>query len=261
VLLECTTNTRDLGGLPTEDGRWVRRGMLFRSDAVIAPTKADLDALAGLGLRHSIDFRATPEVEAFGANAFGEGVVVRAMPLLDEGTSVLGAAISKALREGDAATAEELLGGGRAREMGRLGPTQMVRRRVALDSFAAVFRLMAGEAGTPLVFNCSAGKDRTGVFAALVLRLLGVAEAVIIEDYLLSNECRAASNAATYERLAAAGLDIELVRPLTEQQADAITGMFRAIEADHGSFDAFVRDALGLDDEVVAALRAQLVAP
>lgn len=100
---------------------------------------------------------------------------------------------------------------------------------------------------------------RTGVFAALLLRLLRVSEDEILEDYLLSNECRAASNAATYERLGAIGLDIELIRPLLEQNPVAIPRMFRAIDDDFGDFEAFVRDGLDVGDGAVRVLREKLL--
>ncbi len=259
VALECTTNTRDLGGLITEDGRQVRRGMLVRTDAVLAPTDADRSLLRDLGIRHAVDFRAEAEVSANGANAYDPSVRVLALPLLDEGTASVADVIVKVFREGDVTLAEELLGGGRSQEMSAVGPLRMVRRPVARESFAEVLRLLATDDGAPLAFNCTAGKDRTGVFAALVLRLLGVSEDDIVADYVLSNECRAEWNAGAYERLGAAGLDIELIRPLLEQEASAMTAMFRAIDEDFGDFEAFLREGLGLEESVLATLREKLL--
>lgn len=259
VWLESTTNTRDLGGLATADGRWVRRGLLFRTDALLAPTDVDRELLAGLGLRHAIDFRSVAEVEALGGNQLDGGVRLRLMPLVDEGTAALGEAMVRALREQNVELAVEALGGGRAQELGVLGPTSLVRSTVARKTFADVIHLIAGADGVPLLFNCTAGKDRTGVFAALILRMLDVEADVIIEDYLLSNECRADYNAAAYQRLAQAGLDIELVRPLLEQRPEAMVAMFDAIDEDFGDFETYLRGGLGLAPEVLSAVRTKLL--
>ncbi|NPC96853.1 tyrosine-protein phosphatase [Nocardioides sp. zg-DK7169] len=259
VGLDGSTNTRDLGGMRTSDGRSVRWGVLFRSDAVTAPTERDMAVLRSMRLRHVVDFRAESEVAASGPNRLPAGVTAHAVPLLDASTDALSQAIQAALRERDPAIVEALLGDGKAEQIAADGPIDLIRSTPAREGFAATLRTLAASDGVPLIFNCTAGKDRTGVFAAVLQRLLGVSERTVLADYELSNSYRATGNAATYERLSAAGVDLALIRPLLEQSGANLAGMFRAIEEDYGTFDRFLLRGLGLERSTIAALKARLL--
>ena len=115
--------------------------------------------------------------------------------------------------------------------------------------------------GEPVVWHCSAGKDRTGFAAAILLRLLGVPEDVVMQDYILSREYA----------LAARQKELTLVRILKgEEAADKLQillgveepwlqAAFDTIDETYGSFDNYVSEALGLSDEDVTALRAELL--
>ncbi len=256
--LDSTSNTRDLGGMRTSDGRSVRWGVLFRSDAVVAPTARDSAILQGLNLATSADFRAEPEIVKDGANQYPAGVRQLFVPLLDDSTTALSEAIQAVLRGGDPAVAHELLGDGKAEQIAATGPSKMISRPAVRAAFSELLRELAN-GGTPMIFNCTAGKDRTGVFAAVVQRLLGVPEKTVLADYELSNQYRAAYNERTYAFLQSVGVDPALLRPLMEQSGANLANMFRSVEREYGSFDAFVRDGLGLDKSTVKALRAQLL--
>lgn len=259
VGLDKATNTRDLGGMRTIDGRSIRWGVLFRSDAMVAPTARDAAVLESMGLHRSIEFRAPGEVASAGANRYPVSVKETAIPLLDASTDALSQAIQAALRSGDPSVVDDLLGDGKAQQIAAAGPIDMIRSEPARVGFGQALRLLAGPNGSPMIFNCTAGKDRTGIFAAVIQRILGVPERAILADYELSNRYRAASNQATYDRLATVGVDLALIRPLLEQDGANLAGMFRAVEEEYGSFDRFLRTGLGLDAATLKALRAKLL--
>ncbi len=260
VVLDGTTNTRDLGGMRTGDGRTIKWGVLFRSDAVVAPTARDEVVLAELGLRHAADFRSEAEVATNGANRYPSSVTHHAVQLLDDSTDALSIAIQAALRGGDPTVLEELLGAGKAESIARDGVVNLVLSEAGRTGFGQIMRVLADEDGVPLIFNCTAGKDRTGLFAALVQRLVGVSEEDAMADYELSNIHRAAVNEATYTHLEGIGADRTLLIPLMEQDGANLAGLFRAIDAAYGTFDEFLCTGLGLDGATIEKIQDNLLA-
>lgn len=160
-------NFRDLGGYPTVDGRVTRWGRLFRSDTLHELTDDDLDVLQDLGLAAVIDLRTATEVERTGRGPLGTRSVtyLHAPVLPEEGDDTRGAPEP----EGDDTAARYLW----YLEVGR-GP------------LVEAIEMVADEDCLPLVFHCTAGKDRTGVLAALVLDIVGVQHEVIVDDYVLT---------------------------------------------------------------------------
>jgi protein-tyrosine phosphatase len=158
-------NFRDLGGYPTGDGRFTAWRRLYRSDTLHALTESDLEVLGGLGLASVIDLRTSAEVERSGRGLLAT-TSLRYLHL-----SVIGDG-------GTADSAPEGQEGLAQRYLWYLD----VGRRALVDALTAV-----GDVSSyPLVFHCAAGKDRTGVLAALVLDILGVEQSVIVEDYVLT---------------------------------------------------------------------------
>ncbi len=160
-------NFRDLGGYPTSDGRTTRWGRLFRSDTLHELNDDDLAVLRDLDLASVIDLRTPTEVERVGRGLLGSEPVqyVNLSVLTDEGGEGRAAPASTV-----ADTTERYLS---YLEMGR-------------RALATSLRLMADPESYPLVFHCQAGKDRTGVLAALVLACIGVERRTIVDDYVLT---------------------------------------------------------------------------
>jgi protein-tyrosine phosphatase len=155
-------NFRDLGGLQLPDGRRTRYGLLFRSDTLQALTVSDVAFLRQtIGLRVVVDLRLAHEVAEE-----GRGLLSTA----DE-VSYLNAPLEMAKTDG-------ILPGEVMKHL--------YNQCLASESLATAVRHIAEHAGRPIVFHCAAGKDRTGIVAALVLTLLGVADEVIVADYLAS---------------------------------------------------------------------------
>jgi protein-tyrosine phosphatase len=163
-------NFRDLGGYPTSTGRRTRWGRLFRSDTLHELTDGDLEVLRDVGLASVIDLRTPTEVERTGRGLLA-GEPVRYVNL-----SVLG---------------EEVRDVGEARAAPTIADFVDVADRYLsyLDGTAALMAavgLLTDESSYPVVFHCAAGKDRTGVLAALVLDTLGVDRQAIVDDYALT---------------------------------------------------------------------------
>lgn len=173
IALHGASNLRDLGGWQATDGHRVRWRMLFRSDRLSDLAPADVARLRQLRLAHVVDFRGPVEQSA--------------APDRDVGATWHDAAIRPTLfRDIQAHRARgEVLTADAVAAMMRGAYRQFVRADTV--QFARLFALLL-QGDAPLAFHCTAGKDRTGVAAALVLSALGVPRAQVLEDYLLTNQ-------------------------------------------------------------------------
>lgn len=169
IRFEQAFNFRDLGGHPTVDGRSVRWRMLFRSDSLHALTAADRQRLTDeLGVRVVIDLRDPTSVEQRPANVDGSVTVHHLRFIDDAGLRAYG------------------------EQWGAVPSTEwyldVLRSAGELGSVRRAFELLSDDATYPAVFNCAVGKDRAGLFAALVLATVGVEDAATIADYERSAE-------------------------------------------------------------------------
>jgi protein-tyrosine phosphatase len=124
----------------------------------------------------------------------------------------------------------------------------MASARAAYGSLFAHIRTAPG----PVVYHCTAGKDRTGWATAVLLTILGVPRSVIMEDYLASNDYLAETNRRRFER---PGADRERLEPVYSVSAAYLDAAFQEAAAAYGSFDHYLEQALGLDQKAIAALR------
>ncbi len=161
-LLAGAFNFRDLGGLALADGRRTRHGLLFRSDTLQALTPGDLTELRDrIGLRAVVDLRLASEAADEGRGPLEQAGEVRYVNAPLEMASIDGIAPDEVLN-------------------------RLYLQCLVSPSLADAVARIAEQAGEPAVFHCAAGKDRTGVVAAVVLSLIGVTEAAIVDDYLAS---------------------------------------------------------------------------
>ncbi|MBL1081038.1 tyrosine-protein phosphatase [Streptomyces actinomycinicus] len=252
-----TVNARDTGGYLTYDGKRTRWGVLYRSESLAKIPADGTAALAALGLGSVLDLRTAPEIRADGADRLPAGVTSVPDAVDDTG---LYAFIGQAVLSRDPAYQQALLGDGRARarmiSLYRGFVTNPANRAALGTAVRAV-----SNSSKPVLFHCSAGKDRTGVLADTVLRAVGVPAATSEQDYLLSGPLRAASDQALRDQLKAAGYmqDPGLLIPLQQVSSDYL-GAFRdqAVQ-DYGSFGNFLTDGLGLDASTLLRLRIRLV--
>jgi protein-tyrosine phosphatase len=248
LALEGAPNFRDLGGYETEDGRHVRWGLLYRSDNLAHLTDADLERVQQLGLKLVCDFR-SPEERAEEPDRLPatDPPAVAELPIFDESFS------ASEFREritsgdlGDLDLRQALIEGN------RLFATQFA------GQYAAMFERITRPESLPAVVHCTAGKDRAGFASAVILRTLGVPEATVYDDFLLTNHYTGRKIERmlwTIRLVSLFRVDPEQVRPVLGVERAYLEAAFDEIAKVHGSFDAYRRDALGLDDAETAAFR------
>jgi len=180
VPLVGSFNFRDLGGYAVADGGSTRWGRLYRADALHELTPADVVHLGELGLRTVVDLRTEREVARTGRGPLEPGdVVFHHLAVVKEG--VAGDGSPDGTADGEAVAAPAPAGDD-------LAERYLWYLDVGRDALVEALSLMGGDEHYPLVFHCAAGKDRTGVLAALVLEILGVGRGDIVADYVITAE-------------------------------------------------------------------------
>ena len=251
-------NFRDLGGYPTRDGRRVKWGRVFRSGFMTDLTDADYEYLSALGIRVVCDFRSEEERAA-------RPTRWRAAPTIEYRTwSYSDADDPGRMGLGSLLSRPRLTPQSVARIMARLYPGIVEEHK---EKYRDVFqRLAAGE--LPLAFNCSAGKDRAGTAAALILSALGVPREIVVQDYALSErvvdyeaDLRAAG-AGRGDRASdrpPGGLPAALMRPLLRSDPAYIRSTLAYLDATYGGVPGYVRTELDIDDAALARIRELLL--
>ncbi|NML46682.1 tyrosine-protein phosphatase [Ramlibacter sp. G-1-2-2] len=211
------------------------RPVLFRSDHLGALQEDDLRQLRALGIRRVLDFRGVTEREAAACRL--AGVAVHSLPI--EPTIVQRL---HALREaGERITPADVAL--------HMQDTYRGFVRENTPRFAEFFAHLL-ESDAPTVFHCTAGKDRTGFAAALVLRAVGTSEAEVMQDYLLTNERLAFPAEGRY------AMPREVMEVLWRVQPDFLAAAFDEVDSSYGSLEAYFQRGLGLGEAERARLRA-----
>jgi protein-tyrosine phosphatase len=241
VALEGCSNLRDLGGYRTADGRRVRFGQIFRSASLAGLTASDLQTFADLGLRTICDFRGDREAERalsqLPSNAPPEVVRIPIEPRV-------GASLRDLLAR-EEATGQDV------HDLLRIAYTAYATDH--LPRYRALLDLVLQEERRPLLFHCSAGKDRTGFGAALLLTALGVPRETVVADYLATNRIWKRERALPPNTPAdVRDTLLSAHRPLIEMALDL------AIERQGGT-EALLEHGLGLDPARLARLRTALL--
>ncbi|WP_422735940.1 tyrosine-protein phosphatase [Micromonospora sp. WMMD729] len=252
-------NARDLGGLVGAGGRRVRAGQLIRTPALGRLTDEDLPVLAKLGPACVLDLRDGTEIDVAPPDRLAGEPRVAHLPVHDPEHPVF-TYVSAVLLGHDLDAYAELARQGTAGAMAEIY-RWFVTGESARRNFGAAVRLAADPANLPLVYHCSAGKDRTGWLTVVLLTALGVDEEAIRADYLRNNALTESLRAVLVEALRRRqpALDVDAVRPVLEVRAGYLDAGYAEVRRVHGSFDAYLRDGLGVTDEVVGALRANLL--
>ncbi|WP_435770353.1 tyrosine-protein phosphatase [Nocardioides sp. SYSU DS0651] len=240
--LASADNFRDVAGpgYATADGGRLRTGVFYRSND-LRLTDADHGLLQEIGLRAILDLRSETEIALH-----PDPEVPGATPLHFD---AIGIPMEQVAGLGSREEAVALM-----EEVYRAFVTHP-RSRAA---FGAVLRQLAE--GGPQLFHCSAGKDRTGWVAALLLHVAGVDDPTIESDYLLTNASSAASRARTEAEIARGlGPDrVAVFEPVLVADTAYLDAAHAAVAEHYGDRATYLRDGLGLDDGVLGRLRGLL---
>jgi protein-tyrosine phosphatase len=257
--LEGAPNGRDLGGLVGAGGRRVRAGRLIRAAALGRLTDDDLPILGKLGVACVVDLRDRSEIAVAPPDRLVGNPQVVHLPIHDPRHPVF-TYVSAVLLGHDLSAYDALAHEGTPSAMAAIY-RWFVSDDAARAGFASAVRLVAQTDNLPLLFHCSAGKDRTGWLTVILLAALGVDDATIRWDYLRSNELTESLQevilAAMQARLPA--LDLEAVRPVLQVRPEYLDAAYGEVERVYGSFDRYLRDGLGVTDDVIEALRDELL--
>jgi protein-tyrosine phosphatase len=252
--LASAPNFRDAGGYRTADGKWVRMGLLYRSDQLDRLSPADLATLHGDGLHLVCDLRTDVERKQ-GMDKLPDGS--KALIADVAGGDSSSSSLTQLLSSGG--NPEAVLGDGRGAQLMMDANRQFVESATAKAAYKALFERLADPNSLPAVFHCTSGKDRTGWAQAIFLSIMGVPRDVIVQDYLLSNGYLKAKN----DRMLAAlkgRIDPALLEPLLGVRPEYLQAGFDAADKEYGSMDLYIRNGIGLSDQTIQALRAEFLA-
>lgn len=222
-LLKTTQNTRDLGGYRTGEGKLTKEGVLLRSDVQNYPSEKDIGYLKSQGITTIIDMRGQKDVERKPSGFAGRNDFDYYNFQISEGSGV---------SESAEAVPESYMAIAKAQAMP--------------DVFRCIARAKSG-----VMFNCTAGKDRTGVVSAILLLHAGVEDKDIIDNYVLTKEYG-------WERLELVHknfpeIDMNIVTPC-ERFMEEFLRLFRE---EYGDTNSYFR-TLGLEEAEIQAIRAKL---
>jgi len=235
IEMEGITNFRDLGGYRTTAGEEVKWLTLYRSDTLSSLTDGDMQAVCNLGITTAFDLRYGEERALEPSRFLGhDQVTVLEMGLDARPGESWVDSFETATDKAEVATAY-------MNEGYRDYPF------LYADAYREmIVRLTRGER---IVVHCTAGKDRAGTAAAMMLTVLGVPRDVVFEDYLLTNQYWDRGNRVRPE------MDADTVASIFSAREEYLHAAFTSIEAKCGSVETYIEDVLGLSEAKLAAFR------
>lgn len=251
---EGSRNFRDLGGYKTVDGKTVKWGKLYRSGVLHNLTEAGYGEIEQLGIETVVDFRSTQEREQE-PTEWQAGEIEHLTWDYEMGNWEQ--EFAKVFAKPDFAREDFV----RLMDKGYVGLVQQ-----QTPHYRAMFEELL-EDDKPLLFHCTAGKDRTGIGAALILTALGVDRETVKQDYLLSNETlkdvemlKLPEDASEKEKRMFAffsQLPKEIRDVMAGVEASWLEAAFAEMERQHGSVEAYIEKELDVDGQELALLRTR----
>ncbi|MBC2023126.1 tyrosine-protein phosphatase [Listeria booriae] len=249
IPLEGCFNFRDLGGYVNTAGKTVRWGKLYRSSLLTNITEKDKDTLEKLGVSWICDLRSTSEIAAKPTPALAH-IKNRHIPI---GTAKNESTESQKIDIPDDHRVYEPL----------MGESYRVFVQ-SKDGFREIFNDIIEKEEVPFLFHCTAGKDRTGVLGALLLKLLDVPENTILADYELTNqyadnilgEMQGLVNAFSNSDKK---IDLENFRPMAEARPAYLEIAFDEMQKEYGSVDAYLEKGIGITPSEKAKFQTMML--
>lgn len=252
VTIDGMFNMRDMGLVESAYGE-VEKGKLYRSETLYNLTESGIKAFEAMNFDLIIDFRGDDEIDYHPNKGMAGTRYVKfsvtnpanVEELIPE-EHVL--EIRQAFGNGDIDRFNELLEKYDI-NIEREKQERYVQFAEHFDmQFSSFLHALLDKQNQKILFHCEGGKDRTGYAAALFYKLLGVKEAVIVEDFLMTNTLTAEKNAPILAKMP------ESLHPTVIADAAHLEAPFKWIDEEHGSFENYRRDVLGISDEELEIL-------
>ena len=237
---EQAHNFRDLGGYLSGDGRYTRWGKIYRTDKLSSLSEQDQRYLQRLGVKRIVDFRSDEERNTAPHTLHPESrILIDPLPINVEAAQI--ERVTARLQEQNV-SAEDMV------------EFLMSANRAMVTHFTDTYRnwihSLLSDDHYPQLFHCTAGKGRTGLAAALLLRALGVSEETVMEDYLATNHYTAAridEIIRQIQEMDVFKVEEPVIRTLFHVQPQYINAAFEVIAERYGDIEAYLQDGLALD--------------
>ena len=243
VALKAVHNFRDLGGYPTQSGQTTKWRTLYRADGLYRLTPEDARIVMSLGVHTVIDLRTHREVETRGTFPVEQHpVTFHHLPIIDISRSDTEVPEIEDVVEFLVSAYRDML-------------------NIAAPRFAQAIGVIATTDVLPAVFHCAAGKDRTGILAALILGTLGVPDDIICADYGLTEAAaRRFVEWAKVHQPELAALYTQIPARFAAADPRAMSIILTELHKKHGSIQRFVYE-IGVSESTASALCASLLVP
>lgn len=241
--MQGTVNFRDIGGFSTSEGKQVAWNKIFRSGHLNKLSKKEKDYFVSLGIKTIIDFRGHSMTKRFPDKVPNASEVeFISLPIESKGLE---------MRKVGLKILNDNLGDFDARSILNQSYTDFIidakkEARTVLDAFH--------DTDGNILIHCTAGKDRTGFFIALLLRILGVPLDIIRKDFIASNFYRKKESDRLYQN-AAAFTNADPLLPLINVQDEYLETAFRVMEEEYGTLENYLKEALNIDEKYIQELK------
>ena len=252
IHLEGTSNTRDIGGYQTSDGRTLRWGQISRSENLSRLTASDFQKLEEMGLKTVIDLRTDREHKQSPTVWLGDNPPrFFHFPVGDAHNDWFNAQrkLMKRNRFTEAKSLEHMVEG--YRMIAEVGP----------PSYQKLMDVVLDQSNWPVLIHCNAGKDRAGIAVTLILEAMGVDRETIMEEFLLTNEISRTKEKAIFlskeRNTSGRSPSAKAWFPIVGVQAEMLEAFYASVDEQYGSIDAFLTE-IGVDQDARNALAASL---
>lgn len=248
VPMEGTVNFRDMGGYQSEDGRRIKWGEIYRGDSLQRATDKDLELVRSLKIGEVYDFRREEEVKK-GPNRFPEAydLVYHHLPVVHGEFNFIAAMEKLKENSSDWIREETIVQGYVDNTVNFATSWGNVINRLAMDDCP------------PLYFHCTAGKDRTGICAALILSALNIPVETIMSDYLLSNPYIKDVWVRVEKMIQSQGINPDKLKPFFSAPRIALEAMLSHLQSEFGGVLPFLRTKADVSQKNIDNLKKRLL--
>lgn len=262
IRISGMNNFRDMGGYASKDRKYVKWGVLYRSDQPGNATKEGLDYLNSLGIHTIIDYRSSDEINKYPNPDFPiETVTYHLDPNAHAAELAAQFQSSKEAEDTNliASIMEQQAAGALVNRYDIVMEQykSFATKEQSKQAFAAMLKAIAKSNAPAIDQHCRGGKDRTGFGSLLILGILGVAKEDIVADYMLTYSNRIERNEvkmANYRKITQDKAVLNYLYSLIETRPEFIEASYDGIITSYGSIETYVTEELGITASEVTAL-------